>query len=154
MWDIQKHCRLALEGSWVSVPNWDRGARIQVEMITRGIRGWLSAVPSLENSLSVAFTGHCSLSPGLAGGRPCAGWMVCGPLSSTPFPSPSRPPVPCPLSYHRDPASWEQVFMQNPLTFQSCFHSLHSHRTQTAHRGQSGHCRSTWSLWHCSHLLL
>ena len=80
----------------------------------RGIRGWPSAILSLENLLSVGFTGHCNLSSWQqqGGGHP-AGWMVCGPLSSTPFPSPSPPPVPWPLSYHRDPASWEQVFMQS-----------------------------------------
>ena len=87
---------------------------IRLRWSQRGIRGWPSAILSLENSLSVGFTGHCSLSSWQQrGGGHCAGWMVCCPLSSTSFPSPSPPLVPCPLSYHRDPASWEQLFMQS-----------------------------------------
>lgn len=88
------------------------------------------------------FTGHCSLfSWQQWGGRHCAGWMVCGPLSSTSFPSPSLLLCPCPclntgtLPHHRDPASWEQVFMQSsnfsklfPFPSQppytNCLHSL------------------------------
>ena len=120
----------------------------------RGIRGWPSAILSLENSLSVAFTGHCSLSSWQQqGGRPCAEWMVCGPWA--PPLSPALPLLLCPgpcLTTGTLPL--ESRSSCTPLTFQSCFHSLHSHRTQTAHRGQSGHCRSTWSSWHCSHLLL
>ena len=84
---------------------------IKLRWSQRGIRDWPSAILSLENFLSVDFTGHCSLfSWQHRGGRHCAWWMVCGPLSSTSFPSPSPPPVPCPLSYHREPGTREQVF--------------------------------------------
>ena len=100
------------------------------------------------------FTGHCSLfSWQQRGGRHCAGWMVCGPLSSTSFPSPSLLLCPCPcLTTGTLPL--ESRSLCSPLTFRSCFHSLHSHHIQTACTVWSGCCRSTCSSWHCSLLLL
>ena len=86
---------------------------IRLRWPQRGISGWPSAILSLENSLSVVSQDTAASPPGSSEEEDCAGWMVCGPLSSAPFPSPSPPPVPWPLSYHGDPASWEQVFRQS-----------------------------------------
>ena len=126
---------------------------IRLRWPQRGIRGWPSAILSLENSLSVGFTGHCSLSSWQQRGADTAGWLACGPLSPASLPGPSPPPGPCPcLTTGTLPL--ESRSSCSPLTSRSCLHFLHSHHTQTAHRGRSGHCRSTWSSGHCSHLLL
>ena len=63
----QESCRPALECGWVSVPNWEKGACDQAEMITKRYLGWPSAILSLENSLSVWF--HRILQPLLAAAR-------------------------------------------------------------------------------------
>ena len=69
---------------------------IRLRWSQRDHQGGPSAILSLENSLSVGFTGHCSLSSWQQrGGRHCAGWMVCGPLSSAPSPA---LPSPCALA--------------------------------------------------------
>ena len=97
---------------------------IRLRWPQRGLWGWPSAILSLENSLSVGFTGHCSLSSWQQrGGRHRAGWMVCGPLSSGPFPSPSLPlcPGPC-LTTGNQPLDCRSSC--SPLTLGSCFCSL------------------------------
>ena len=88
---------------------------IRLRWSQRGIRGWPSAILSLENSLSVGFTGHCSLSSWQRqGGGHCAGWMACGPLSPPPLsPAPPLLQGPAPLSYHEDCAFGWQVFLQS-----------------------------------------
>ena len=142
-------------GGWlISVPSEKEERVIRLRWSQRGIGGWPSAILSLENSLSVGFTGHCSLSSWQQrGGGHCAGWMACGPLSSASFPSPSPPPVPWSLSYYGDLASWEQVCMQS-----SNFSKLFSLPLQPPYTNCSqslvGRCRHTWSLGHCSHLLI
>ena len=127
---------------------------IRLRWSQRDHQGGPSAILSLENSLSVWF--HRTLQPLLlAAARRKTPCRVNGvwPPELRPFPSPSLPLClgPC-LTTGTLPL--ESRSSGSPLTFRSCFHSLHSHHTQTAHRGRSGRCRSTWSSWNCSHLLL
>ena len=134
---------------------WERGACDQAQMITKrhlGLTFWYSLPGELAQCVVSQDT--AASSPGSSGEEDTVqGWMVCGPLSSAPFPSPSPPPVPWPLSYHGDLASWEQVFMQS-----SNFSKLFSLPLQPLYINCSqslvGHCRHTWSSWHCSHLLI
>ena len=117
---------------------------IRLRWPQRGLRGWPPAILSLENSLSVVSQDTAASPPGSSEEEDCAGWMVCGPLSSAPFPSPSLPlcPGPCltagnqPLD-HRSPCS--------PLMLGSCFCSLRGCHMWTAHSDRSWHCRSTWA---------
>ena len=127
---------------------------IRLRWPQRGIRGWPSAILSLENSLSVVSQDTAASPPDSSEEEDTVQGEWCVAPWAPPL-SPALPlllcPAPC-LTTGTLPL--ESRSSCSPLTFRSCFHSLHSHHTQTARRGRSGRCRSTWSSRHCSHLLL
>ena len=134
---------------------WERGACDQAQMITKKHQGLTFCHP-LPGELA-----QCVFSQDTAASSPGSSeeedtvqgeWCVA---PWAPLLSPALPLLLCPCPcLTTGTLPLESRSSGSPLTFRSCFHSLHSHHTQTAHRGRSGRCRSTWSSWHCSHLLL
>ena len=93
----QESCRPALEGGWISVPNWERGACDQAEMITKRPLG-LTFCHSLPGELAQCVVSQdTAASSGSSEEEDTAGWMVCGSLSS-PTLFPALPLLLCPAS--------------------------------------------------------
>ena len=75
-------------------------------------------------------------------------WLVCGPLSSTSFPSPSPPlcPAPCLTTWSQ---SLDSRSLCSPIMSGSYSCSLHSRHIQMARSTRSWHCRSSGSSGPC-----
>ena len=150
----QESCRPALEGGWISSQlrkrsmwsGWDDHKEASgVDLLpfspwrTRSVCG---------------FTGHCSLFWQQRGGRHCAGWMVCGPLSSPSlFPALPLPPCPAPCLTSRTIPHDRRCSCTAPWC-RSYSSSLCSHRRKSVGIARSWHCRSTWSSCPCRDLLI
>ena len=134
---------------------WERGACDQAQMITKKHQGLTFCHP-LPGELA-----QCVFSQDTAASSPGSSeeedtvqgeWCVA---PWAPLLSPALPLLLCPCPcLTTGTLSLESRSSCIPLTFRSCFHSLHSHHTQTACTVWSGCCRSTCSSWHCSLLLL
>ena len=132
---------------------WERGTCDQAEMITKKHQGLTFCHSLLGELTQCGF--HRTLPPLLLAAARRKD-TVQGEWCVAPWAPPLSPAPPlllCPARLTTGTLPLESRSSCSPLTFQSYFHSLHSHHTQTACTVQSGCCRSTWSSWYCSHLL-
>ena len=150
----QESCRPALEGGWISVPNWERGACDQAEMITKRPLG-LTFCHSLPGELAQCVVSQdTAASSGSSEEEDTAGWMVCGSLSSpTLFPALPLPPCPAPCLTSRTIPHDRRCSCTAPWC-RSYSSSLCSHRRKSVGIARSWHCRSTWSSCPCRDLLI
>ena len=123
-WGAQEHCRPALEGGWVSVPKWEKGACDQSEMITKRSLG-LTFCHSLPGELAQCGSQDTAASPP---GSSKEEDMVQGEWCVVPWAPPLSPALPlllCPgpcLTTGNQPL--DRRSSCTPLLLWSCFCSL------------------------------